>query len=81
MIRNSFGHLLGSPKSLHKLNDTDSIIKMHCLSSCLHNQIMIICFDNAQCGQICDVKDILPYISTFLKHKHLIYTSNMHLHK
>ena len=27
-------------------NDIDSVIKMHCSPSCLHNQIMIICVAN-----------------------------------
>ena len=39
-------HLLHSPKTLIKLNDIDSVIKMHCSPSCLHNQIMIICVAN-----------------------------------
>ena len=45
-IPNSFSHLLHSPKTLIKLNDIDSVIKMHCSPSCLHNQIMIICVAN-----------------------------------
>ena len=45
-IPNSFSHLLHSPKTLIKLNDIDSVIKMHCPPSCLHNQIMIICVAN-----------------------------------
>ena len=45
-IPNSFSHLLHSPETLIKLNDIDSVIKMHCSPSCLHNQIMIICVAN-----------------------------------
>ena len=45
-IPNSFSHLLHSPKTLIKLNDIDSVIKMQCSPSCLHNQIMIICVAN-----------------------------------
>ena len=51
---NSFSHLLHSPKTLIKLNDIDSIIKMHCSPSCLHNQIMIILLLMLQYGQMCD---------------------------
>ena len=70
-IPNSFGHLLGSPKTLIKLNEIDSIIKMHFSPSCLHYQIMINTIRTV-------IYVILRAFLKYLKDFHLIFTSNMH---
>ena len=38
-ITNGFSHLLGSPKTLIKLNEKDSTVKMHYSSSSLHGKL------------------------------------------